>query len=72
MGIFSKWDLFAKAEVILERKLQANPFYPFKELDSTSAFNDSLAVQPGPQEKGIRVRVKVMILQEQKQESRYT
>ena len=37
MGIFARWPLFEKPEVVLERRLQENPVYPFQKETSESS-----------------------------------
>ena len=37
MGIFARWPLFEKPEVVLERRLQRNPVYPFQKETSESS-----------------------------------
>lgn len=41
MGVFARWPVFEKPEVVLERRLQENPVYPFQE--ETSGTSESTA-----------------------------
>ena len=43
MGIFSKWRVFSKPEVLLEECIKDNPFHPFRLLDGAEAH----AARPG-------------------------
>ena len=43
MGIFTKWRIFEKPEVALERELEDNPTYPFQQLDPSDQHPDASA-----------------------------
>ena len=48
MGIFARWPLFEKPEVVLERRLQENPVYPFqKESSKSSTGTGACSLVPG-------------------------
>jgi len=42
MGVFARWPVFEKPEVVLERRLQENPVYPFQE-ETSGCFESTAA-----------------------------